>query len=325
MFSGAQDLSNFDPRGVSPVTTLTQHFVYPAPFQHPTAVPMPPLGFQYYTPYAYPSHIVSTTGSTIPAYIKSPAFLQVHESVIHSPATGHERQSMDDGPSPAKKVMNNSHFDAKHETVPTDESSVQKHNSKTQSPPAPQAIASKHLTFTNPQAYGQQDLKKEKGINGAGMEQKSCLSSNQNRQTSVLVSTRSSPSPVQTSVVRNGSISIESKIQVDSVLEAEPILCVICSDKATGHHYGVTSCEGCKGFFKRTVQNKKTYTCRNLSKDCPIDKRHRNRCQYCRFQKCLAAGMLKDGKLYVPCMQGFRLKLVSLGHRAYLPRNSFLS
>ena len=73
-------------------------------------------------------------------------------------------------------------------------------------------------------------------------------------------------------------------------------MCSICGDKATGHHYGVTSCEGCKGFFKRSVQNKKNYSCRNLTQDCQIDKRHRNRCQYCRFQKCLKAGMLKEGK-----------------------------
>ncbi|EDO32192.1 predicted protein, partial [Nematostella vectensis] len=76
-------------------------------------------------------------------------------------------------------------------------------------------------------------------------------------------------------------------------------ICAICLDKATGQHYGVTSCEGCKGFFKRSVQNKKDYTCRNLTKDCPIDKRHRNRCQYCRFQKCIQAGMIKEDA--IPC------------------------
>ena len=76
---------------------------------------------------------------------------------------------------------------------------------------------------------------------------------------------------------------------------AEDDICVICSDKATGHHYGVTSCEGCKGFFKRSVQNKKVYSCRNLTQDCPVDKRHRNRCQFCRLQKCIKAGMLKEG------------------------------
>ncbi|GIY70076.1 probable nuclear hormone receptor HR38 [Caerostris extrusa] len=30
------------------------------------------------------------------------------------------------------------------------------------------------------------------------------------------------------------------------------------------------------------------------NKDCPVDKRRRNRCQFCRFQKCLAVGMVKE-------------------------------
>lgn len=55
------------------------------------------------------------------------------------------------------------------------------------------------------------------------------------------------------------------------------------------------SCEGCKGFFKRTVRKDLTYTCRD-NKDCLIDKRQRNRCQYCRYQKCLAMGMKREGR-----------------------------
>lgn len=64
---------------------------------------------------------------------------------------------------------------------------------------------------------------------------------------------------------------------------------------ALGKHYGVYSCEGCKGFFKRTVRKDLTYTCRD-NKDCLIDKRQRNRCQYCRYQKCLAMGMKREGR-----------------------------
>uniref|UniRef100_A0A1I8F1Q2 Nuclear receptor domain-containing protein n=1 Tax=Macrostomum lignano TaxID=282301 RepID=A0A1I8F1Q2_9PLAT len=50
---------------------------------------------------------------------------------------------------------------------------------------------------------------------------------------------------------------------------------------------------GCKGFFKRTVRKSLRYTCRD-SRRCRIDKRQRNRCQYCRYMKCLAAGMQRE-------------------------------
>ncbi|KAK3555488.1 hypothetical protein QTP86_017040, partial [Hemibagrus guttatus] len=70
-------------------------------------------------------------------------------------------------------------------------------------------------------------------------------------------------------------------------------ICAICGDRSSGKHYGVYSCEGCKGFFKRTVRKDLTYTCRD-NKDCVIDKRQRNRCQYCRYQKCLAMGMKRE-------------------------------
>lgn len=68
-------------------------------------------------------------------------------------------------------------------------------------------------------------------------------------------------------------------------------LCLVCSDTATGCHYSVMTCEGCKGFFKRTVQKQLNYTCREGSKGCIIGKLSRNICQYCRFQKCLNVGM----------------------------------
>ncbi|XP_067141212.1 retinoic acid receptor RXR-alpha-B-like isoform X4 [Centruroides vittatus] len=70
-------------------------------------------------------------------------------------------------------------------------------------------------------------------------------------------------------------------------------LCSICGDRASGKHYGVYSCEGCKGFFKRTVRKDLSYACRE-DRNCVIDKRQRNRCQYCRYQKCLAMGMKRE-------------------------------
>ncbi|XP_073534513.1 nuclear receptor subfamily 4 group A member 3 [Phyllobates terribilis] len=69
--------------------------------------------------------------------------------------------------------------------------------------------------------------------------------------------------------------------------------CAVCGDNAACQHYGVRTCEGCKGFFKRTVQKNAKYVCL-ANKSCPVDKRRRNRCQYCRFQKCLNVGMVKE-------------------------------
>ena len=71
--------------------------------------------------------------------------------------------------------------------------------------------------------------------------------------------------------------------------------CVVCGDRASGRHYGVVSCEGCKGFFKRSMRKDQGYRCR-LNKDCDVNKNYRNRCQYCRLQKCLAMGMRSDSK-----------------------------
>ncbi|XP_059143564.1 retinoic acid receptor alpha-A-like [Physella acuta] len=69
--------------------------------------------------------------------------------------------------------------------------------------------------------------------------------------------------------------------------------CVVCSDKSSGYHYGVSSCEGCKGFFRRSVQKNMQYTC-HKDKNCVINKVTRNRCQYCRLQKCVVMGMSKE-------------------------------
>ncbi|XP_022242285.1 ecdysone receptor-like isoform X2 [Limulus polyphemus] len=79
--------------------------------------------------------------------------------------------------------------------------------------------------------------------------------------------------------------------EVEEEETEQPMVCMICEDKATGLHYGIITCEGCKGFFKRTVQNKRVYTC-VADGNCEITKAQRNRCQYCRFQKCLRQGMV---------------------------------
>uniref|UniRef100_A0A3Q3ESN8 Nuclear receptor subfamily 2, group C, member 2 n=1 Tax=Labrus bergylta TaxID=56723 RepID=A0A3Q3ESN8_9LABR len=79
--------------------------------------------------------------------------------------------------------------------------------------------------------------------------------------------------------------------QTGDLGRAQPVeYCLVCGDKASGRHYGAVSCEGCKGFFKRSVRKNLTYSCRS-KQDCVINKHHRNRCQFCRLRKCLNMGM----------------------------------
>ncbi|KAL6106705.1 nr2e3 [Pungitius sinensis] len=72
------------------------------------------------------------------------------------------------------------------------------------------------------------------------------------------------------------------------------VLCKVCSDSSSGKHYGIYACNGCSGFFKRSVRRRLIYRCQAGTGRCPVDKAHRNQCQACRLKKCLLAGMNKD-------------------------------
>ncbi|XP_036388232.1 peroxisome proliferator-activated receptor delta-like isoform X1 [Megalops cyprinoides] len=85
--------------------------------------------------------------------------------------------------------------------------------------------------------------------------------------------------------------------------------CRICGDKASGLHYGVHACEGCKGFFRRTIKMKLEYE--RCERSCTIQKKSRNKCQYCRFQKCLALGMSHDAIRYGRMPEAEKRKLVA--------------
>lgn len=77
--------------------------------------------------------------------------------------------------------------------------------------------------------------------------------------------------------------------------QIEIIPCKVCGDKSSGVHYGVITCEGCKGFFRRSQSSVVNYQCPR-NKNCVVDRVNRNRCQYCRLQKCLRLGMSRDGE-----------------------------
>lgn len=95
--------------------------------------------------------------------------------------------------------------------------------------------------------------------------------------------------------------------------EASPpvlnIECRVCGDKASGFHYGVHACEGCKGFFRRTIRLKLVYDHCDLR--CRIHKKSRNKCQYCRFQKCLMVGMSHNAIRFGRMPQAEKEKLLA--------------
>ncbi|XP_069364864.1 nuclear receptor subfamily 2 group E member 1-like isoform X1 [Maniola hyperantus] len=77
-------------------------------------------------------------------------------------------------------------------------------------------------------------------------------------------------------------------------MEGKPeALCRVCGDKASGKHYGVPSCDGCRGFFKRSIRRNLDYICKENG-SCVVDVSRRNQCQACRFSKCLRVNMKKD-------------------------------
>ncbi|XP_030277047.1 peroxisome proliferator-activated receptor gamma isoform X2 [Sparus aurata] len=100
-----------------------------------------------------------------------------------------------------------------------------------------------------------------------------------------------------------------SKLQDDTPASALNIECRVCGDKASGFHYGVHACEGCKGFFRRTIRLKLVYDHCDLH--CRIHKKSRNKCQYCRFQKCLNVGMSHNAIRFGRMPQAEKEKLLA--------------
>ncbi|CAF1352585.1 unnamed protein product [Adineta steineri] len=71
--------------------------------------------------------------------------------------------------------------------------------------------------------------------------------------------------------------------------------CKVCHDNSSGKHYGIFACDGCAGFFKRSIRRNRQYVCKNHGLgNCPVDKTHRNQCRSCRLTRCIEAGMNKE-------------------------------
>ncbi|KAI4887054.1 hypothetical protein NFI96_010066 [Prochilodus magdalenae] len=95
-------------------------------------------------------------------------------------------------------------------------------------------------------------------------------------------------------------------------------VCSVCGDKASGFHYNVLSCEGCKGFFRRSVIKGAQYVCKNSGR-CEMDMYMRRKCQQCRLRKCREAGMLEQCVL---SEEQIRLKKMKKQHEEEVARSS---
>ncbi|XP_072622914.1 bile acid receptor-like isoform X2 [Vulpes vulpes] len=101
-------------------------------------------------------------------------------------------------------------------------------------------------------------------------------------------------------------------------LKRQEELCVVCGDKASGYHYNALTCEGCKGFFRRSITKNAVYHCKNGG-HCEMDMYMRRKCQECRLKKCKAVGMLAECLLTEIQCKSKRLR------KNFKQKNSFYS
>lgn len=101
-----------------------------------------------------------------------------------------------------------------------------------------------------------------------------------------------------------------------SAFNGSTVLCQVCGDKSSGFHYGVHACEGCKGFFRRSIQQKLQYRPCSKNQQCSILRINRNRCQYCRLKKCIAVGMSRDAVRFGRVPKREKAKMLAEMNRA---------
>ncbi|XP_023219364.1 ecdysone receptor-like isoform X1 [Centruroides sculpturatus] len=87
-----------------------------------------------------------------------------------------------------------------------------------------------------------------------------------------------------------GVDSFEAKKKKGPTPRQQEELCLVCGDRASGYHYNALTCEGCKGFFRRSITKNAVYQCK-YGNNCEIDMYMRRKCQECRLKKCLSVGM----------------------------------
>ena len=91
----------------------------------------------------------------------------------------------------------------------------------------------------------------------------------------------------------NAACIVKNEQQVTTSGGGSNAPCRVCGDEASGFHYGVDSCEGCKGFFRRCITQGMNHQCTNQQL-CEMTPFSRNSCQFCRLKKCFSVGMSRE-------------------------------
>merc|ERR1712102_119427 len=76
--------------------------------------------------------------------------------------------------------------------------------------------------------------------------------------------------------------------------QSDHLICEVCGERAGKHsYYGGQVCPSCRAFSRRSVQSRynETFKCTKGKEDCHITLMTRKNCQFCRYQKCITAGM----------------------------------
>ena len=100
------------------------------------------------------------------------------------------------------------------------------------------------------------------------------------------------------------SVAIEVKMELDVEMigaksKTKKKSCKVCGSNAMSNlQYGAIVCAGCRAFSRRIVvsQNEPKLCLYDYGANqrCEVTGKKRSICPYCRFQKCLEMGMLRD-------------------------------
>ncbi|CAF3418742.1 unnamed protein product [Rotaria socialis] len=109
-------------------------------------------------------------------------------------------------------------------------------------------------------------------------------------------------------------IEQSSNPKIEEIFKEIP--CAVCQSASSGIHFGATTCEGCKGFFRRMTKENtpQNYKCSERN-NCEINALTRNMCRACRFRKCLMAGMSIEGSRIGRQSNLFKHKMVEMQRR----------